>query len=121
MNENRREPRSEEQADVSIRIRTAPDAEALEGKIFPSQSEDISMSGMKLNVDVPVPIGAVLDLEVMLSNSPIKYEMIANVVWADVSDISDLETVSGCDVGVILSIQSNTQLALWNAAVCDLN
>jgi PilZ domain-containing protein len=120
MNEHRREPRSEEQADVSVRVRTAPEAEALEGKIFPSHSEDVSMSGMKLNIDTPVPIGAILDLEVMLSNSPIKYEMTANVVWADESADSNMEQDSGCDVGVILSIQSNSQLALWNAAVSDL-
>jgi len=120
MNEHRREPRTEEQTDVSIRIRTAPDAEALEGKVFPSRSEDISMSGMKLNVDTPIPIGAILDLEVMLRNSPIKYEMIANVVWADTFDENDIEQKSGSEVGVILSIQSNSQLALWNAAVSDL-
>jgi PilZ domain-containing protein len=117
MNEHRRETRTEEHADVSIWIRTAPEAEALEGKVFPSQSEDISMSGMKLNVDAPVPVGAILDLEVMLRNSPIKYEMIANVVWADEENIEDKH---GRDMGVILNIQSNSQLALWNAAVSDL-
>lgn len=121
MNEHRHEARTEEHADVSIRVRTAPDAETLEGKVFPSQSEDVSMSGMKLNIDVPVPIGAILDLEVMLSNSPIKYEMIANVVWADATKDKSLESESACDVGVILNIQSNTQLASWNAAVSDLN
>jgi len=121
MKEHRHEERTEEHADVSIRVRTAPEAEALEGKIFPSQSEDISMSGMKLNVDVPVPVGTILDLEVMLSNSPIKYEMIANVVWADAMEEGNIESNSCCDVGVILNIQSNTQLASWNAAVSDLN
>ncbi len=117
MNEHRREPRTEEQADVSIWVRTAPEAEDLEGRIFPSQSEDISMSGMKLSVDVPVPVGAILDLEVMLRNSPIKYEMIANVVW---SDEEKQDQGTGLEMGVILNIQSNSQLASWNAAVSDL-
>jgi PilZ domain len=117
MNEHRREPRIEEQADVSICIRTAPDAIDLEGKVFPSQSEDISMNGMKLSIDALVPIGAILNLEVMLRNSPIKYEMIANVVWADEEHIEDKAEL---EMGVILNIQSNSQLALWNAAVSDL-
>lgn len=119
MNEHRSEPRTEEQADVSIWVRTAPDAVDLEGKVFPSQSEDISMSGMKLSIDTPVPVGAILDLEVMLSNSPIKYEMIANVVWADTAGHVDKDSTN--EVGVILNIQSNSQLASWNAAVSDLN
>lgn len=117
MNEHRREPRTEEQADVSIWVRTAPEAEDLEGRIFPSQSEDVSMNGMKLSVDVPIPVDAILDLEVMLSNSSIKYEMVANVVW---SGEENQEQGSDLEMGVILNIQSNSQLALWNAAVSDL-
>ena len=119
MSESRKEPRIEEHADVSIRVRTAPEATNLEGKVFPSHSEDISMSGMKLCVDMPVPVGAVLDLEVMLKNSPLTYEMIANVIWADSND--DEESESNGEVGVILNINSNSQKASWNAAVAELH
>jgi Tfp pilus assembly protein PilZ len=113
----RREPRIQEQADVSIRVRTAPLAKELEGRNFSSRSENISMSGMKLNTDIPIPVGSVLDLKILLKNSPIKYEIMANVVWSNLKNA--LQDFVG-EVGVTLTIEPNSKLALWNAAVSDL-
>ncbi len=116
MNESRREPRSQEQADVSVKIESAPDAQNLEGKIYQSQSEDVSLSGMKLNLDSPVPVGAQLDLEVILSNSQERFNLSANVVWADSTDLE----ATGHDMGVILNIESNTQQETWSSAISNL-
>jgi PilZ domain-containing protein len=115
MSDNRREPRSEEQADVSIRIQSAPDAQDLVGKIFKSQSEDVSLSGMKLSLDSHVPIGALLILEVVLNNSDIKYELVAKVVWSD-----DADDGSEREMGVILHIETNPQSDSWNNAISNL-
>jgi PilZ domain-containing protein len=115
MNEHRREPRSEEQADVSIRIQSAPDAQDLEGKIFKSQSEDVSLSGMKLILDNHVPVGALLTLEVALNNSDIKYELVAKVVWADTADDG-----SEREMGVILHIETNPLADSWKDAISTL-
>jgi Tfp pilus assembly protein PilZ len=116
MNENRREPRSEEQADVSVKIASAPDVQNLEGKIFKSQSEDVSLGGMKLNIDTPIPVGAHLDLEVILNNTPEKFQLSANVVWADSTDLE----ATGHDMGVILNIESNSQFESWSNAISNL-
>lgn len=115
MSEHRRETRIEEHADVSVRIQSAPDAQALVGKIFQSQSEDISISGMKLSLDSHVPVGALLNLEVMLNNSEIKYELVAKVVWADSADDG-----SEREMGVILNIESNPEVDAWNTAISSL-
>jgi c-di-GMP-binding flagellar brake protein YcgR len=115
MSENRREARSEEQATVSIKIQYAPDAHDLEGKIFKSQSEDVSLSGMKLILDTHVPVGALLTLEVALNNSEIKYELVAKVVWAD-----DADDGSEREMGVILHIETNPQADSWKDAISTL-
>ena len=91
MKEHRRDPRAEEYADVSIKIQSAPEARGLEGKVFRSYSEDVSLCGMRLDVDMPVPIGALLELDIVLHNSPKKYHHLGNVVWADVVDDDNLE------------------------------
>ncbi len=116
MNESRREPRSQEQAEVSVRIQSAPDAQNLEGKIYKSQSEDVSLNGMKLNLDSPIPVGAHLDLDVILSTSTEKFQLTANVVWADTTD----EDATGHDMGVILNIESNPQHGAWSSAITNL-
>jgi PilZ domain len=120
MNENRRDPRLEEYADVSVRIQSAPEARDLEGKIFPSYSEDVSLSGMRLDVDIPVPIGALLELEITLHNSPTTYRHLGNVVWSDVID--DDNSKYGCEheMGVMLQIASNPQFDSWTTAVSNL-
>jgi len=120
MNENRNDPRTEEYADVSVRIQSAPEARGLEGKIFRSYSEDVSLCGMRLDVDIPVPIGALLELEIVLHNSPMKYQHLANVVWTDVIDDDNLEYGCEHELGVMLHIESNPQFDSWYTAVSNL-
>ncbi len=60
MHEHRRDPRIEEHADVSVKVQSAPEAQDLEGRIFPFHSEDVSLSGLRLDVYIPVPICALL-------------------------------------------------------------
>ncbi len=116
----RRNPRKEEHADVSVKIQSAPEARGLEGKVFPSYSEDVSLCGMRLDVDIPVPIGALLELEIMLTNSPTKYRHLGNVVWVDAVDDDNLEYGCEHEMGVMLHIESNPQFDSWTTAVSNL-
>ena len=120
MSEHRRNPRIDEHADVAIRIRTAPEAQGLVGKVFPSHSEDVSLSGMRLDVDIPVPIGALLELDVVLHNSPKKFKHLGNVVWANVVDDDNLESGCGYEMGIMFHLVSNPQFDSWISAVSDL-
>ena len=121
MSESRRETRVEEHLVVSASVRTAPQAKELEGQIFFSRTENISISGMKLNTGIPLPVGSVLDLKVLLKNSKIKYEIIADVVWTDVTNAKNILRGFVGDVGVTLTIYPNSQQALWNSAVAELH
>ena len=120
MNEHRRDPRAEEHADVSIKIQSAPEARGLEGKVFRSYSEDVSLYGMRLDVDIPVPVGALLELEIMLHNSPMKYQHLCNVIWTDVVDDDDVEYGCEHEMGVMLHIESNPQFDSWLTDVSNL-
>ena len=120
MYEHRLESRTEEYADVSIKIQSAPEARGLEGKVFPSYSEDVSLCGMRLDVDIPVPIGALLELEIMLHSSPTRYRHLGNVIWTDVIDDDNLEYGCEHEMGVMLHIESNSQFDSWITAVSNL-
>ena len=121
MYEHRCDPRIEEHADVSVKIQSAPQARGLEGRVFPFHTEDVSLSGLRLDVDIPVPIGALLELEIMLHNSSMKYRHIGNVVWTNGIDDDDLEDDSWHEMGIKLHTQSNPQFDSWATAVSNLN
>lgn len=120
MQEHRRELRMEEKIDVAIKVLSSPDAPVLEGQVFPSYSEDISFSGMKLNVNNPIPTGSQLELEVKLHNSPDKYLMVANVVWTDLDENDDQAKSNGHGMGVILNIESNPKHDSWCSSIEDM-
>ncbi len=120
MYEHRNDPRIEEHADVTVRIQSAPDARGLEGRVFPFHTEDVSLSGLRLDVDIPVPIGALLELEITLHNSSMKYRHLGNVVWTDVVDDDNLEGGSRHEMGIKLHTHSNPQFDSWVTAVSNL-
>ncbi len=119
MHEHRSDRRIEEHADVSIKVQSAPQARDLEGRVFPFHSEDISVYGLRLGVDIPVPIGSLLELEIVLDSSSMKYRHLANVIWADAVS-EDLEHGCRHDMGVRLQTQSNPQFDSWATAVANL-
>ncbi len=120
MNEHRRDPRIKEHADVSVKVQSAPEIRELEGRIFPFHSEDVSLSGLRLDVDIPVPIGALLELEIMLHTSSMKYRHLGNVVWADAIDDDNLEHGCWHEMGIKFRTQSNPQFDSWAKAVSNL-
>ena len=120
MYEHRNDPRVEEHADVYVKVQSAPEIRDLEGKVFPFHSEDVSMYGLRLDVDIPVPIGALLELEIKLHNSSMKYRHIGNVVWADAMADDDAEQGYWHDMGISLQAQSNPQFDSWCTAVSNL-
>ncbi len=117
---HRRNPRKEEHTDVSVKIRSAPEARGLEGKVFRSYSKNVSLCGMRLDVDIPVPIGALLELEIMLRNSSMKYRYLGNVVWADAVDDDNLEHDCWHKIGISFHTQANPQFDSWATAISNL-
>ena len=120
MNEHRRDPRIKEHADVSVKIQSAPEVRDIEGRVFPFHSEDVSLHGIKMSVDIPVPIGVLLELEIMLHNSSMKYRFLGSVVWADAVDDDNLEHDCWHKIGISLHTQANPQFDSWATSISNL-
>lgn len=116
MNEHRGDARTQEHANVAVRIRTASEAQGLVGKVFPSHSKDVSLSGIRLDVDLPVPVGALLELDIVLHNSPRKFRHTGNVIWTNLVEDEHLRH----EMGIMLHIGANPQFDSWFNAVSNL-
>ena len=120
MDEQRSDQRIEVPSDVYVKVLSASEARDLEGKVFPFHSEDVSLYGLRLEVDIPVPIGALLGLEIKLLNSSIKFRHMGNVVWAGAVDNDNAEQGYWHKIGVKLQPHSNLQVDSWSAAISSL-
>ncbi len=122
MHELRHDTRIEEYADVSVKFQSSPIARNLEGRVFPSHSLDVSLHGMRLELNAPVPIGALLELEVRLHNSRTRYRHVGDVIWAEeIDEEEDDEMPRNLhDVGIRFHAHANPQFSSWATAVSHL-
>jgi hypothetical protein len=123
MQEQRIDPRIRRFADVLVKFQSSPMTRQLEGRAYPSHSLDVSLHGMRLEVDAPVPVGALLELEVRLSPRSGRYRHVGNVVWSDAIDDDDGDAEmpgSLHDVGIRFHTHSNPQFSSWAQAVSSL-
>jgi len=111
MQERRLRPRITEAVGITVKIQSAPQARNLEGKDLLFNSEDISLEGLQLSVETPVPVGALLEFKIIFNDSPINYWHTGNVVWNDASSKK---------IGVKFNITENPQYTLWKDAVSKL-
>lgn len=72
--------------------------------------------GIKLWVDFPVPIDALLELEIVFNHSPEKYQHAGNVVWAwDGEGLTDWHYI-----GIKFNTIKNMQFDTWGSVVSKL-
>jgi hypothetical protein len=116
MQERRKHPRIQEKADVTVRIQSSPDAQNLEGRIFSCHSIDISLRGLKLWVNIPVPIGALLELEIVFNNLSTRFQHVGNVVWT----WADEGLTDWYNIGIHFNTLANPQFDSWGSAVLKL-
>lgn len=119
MNEKRKNQRVPEKADVTIVVKSAPQALDLEGRIFPSSSIDISLSGLQLNVDSDVPVGAKVELKVMFSHLTLEYWHSGVVIWNDKHDKEKYDDAEHA-IGIRIDTLENGRFFAWYSAVKDL-
>ena len=119
MSEKRQNPRISEIADVTIVVKSAPQALDLEGRIFPSSSIDISLSGLQLTVNTAVPVGAKLQIKVMFSHMTLEYWHSGEVIWNDKYDADTPDTAEHT-IGIRIDALENGRFFAWYSAVKDL-
>lgn len=119
MTELRQNPRIPEQAEISVRIESAPEMKDLEGRVFNSNSVDISLGGLQMQVEFPVPVGAALELKVTFHDSAKTYRHKGLVIWDDELDPRGIQPPMH-KVGVQFNTLDNPQFFAWRAAISEL-
>jgi hypothetical protein len=111
MQERRQAPRIFEETGIMVKIQSAPDAREIEGKSLPFNPRDISLEGLQLKVDCPVPVGSLLELKVMFNDHPDKFWHTGNVIWNNEATHM---------VGVKFNLADNPQYISWKEAISRL-
>lgn len=120
MTDRRREPRIHEYAEVTVKIKSAPDARYLEGKILRSHLTNVSLCGLQMRVDTEIPIGSILKLEIKLKSSPEKYMHVGYVVWKIFKTLDGIKEKPWHNIGISLKPMANPQLDSWIITITDL-
>jgi hypothetical protein len=116
----RHHPRIHEGADVIVKIQSAPGLHALEGRVFPCQSMDVSTSGMRLQVEIETPVGALLELEIYFSRSEHKFRHLGNVVWCRSNADEEQQAYPHRHIGIRFNTANNPQFHAWATQISNL-
>ena len=81
MSDKRRHERFEERNRVAVTVLSAPEAPHIEHRTFYCWTHDLSESGLKFCVHSPVPIGALLDLEITFKDPVVRFRHLGRVMW----------------------------------------
>ena len=116
MQERRNHPRVEQAAIVTVIVQSAHESPDLEGKVFPCRLTDVSLGGIKLWVDVPVPIDALLELEIVFNHSSERYHHTGCVVWVwEGEGLTDWH-----NIGIKFNISEYQQFNIWESVISKL-
>ena len=116
MDDHRKFSRAQEKADVSVRVQSSPEASELEDRVFSCRSFDVSLGGIMLWVDIPVPVGSLLELEIVFNHSSDRYWHVGNVVWVGEVEGSPYRY----HIGIRFDTVENLQFSSWQSAVSKL-
>jgi hypothetical protein len=118
LNEKRKHQRVKESAVISVKVLSAPDIPALEGKSFSCRTTDVAIEGLSLLTDIRVPVGAYLELDIILSGDSQQYRHTGNVIWSNVvASTNNDARAEQYHSGIKLNIESNSQQDCWCKAI----
>ena len=120
MSDRRREPRVHEEAAITVKVQSAPQARNLEGKMLQANLTDVSLGGIQMRVDTEIPIGSLLELEVVFHDSPRKYKHMGNVVWKIFKTYDGVKQKAWHNIGIAFMPLANPQLDTWILKVANL-
>jgi len=119
MSDHRKDPRVQENADVMIHIESAPGIPELEGKLYPAKTIDLSLRGLRLLVDSPVPAGTRLELKVIVGQQPSGFSHAGIVKW-DHMVLDEKEENQFHTIGIQLETNAGEIFDSWRETVFSL-
>lgn len=81
MEEKRTHPRVAEQTSVNVTVMSAPGMPRLEGQAFLCTTDDLSAGGLRFNSPEPLPVGAVLGVQVSFAGIAEPFAHVGCVAW----------------------------------------
>jgi len=82
MQERRAKPRLQEEHRAEVKILSSPDKPELELRRFACKTTDISATGLRLVLPVPLSVGSRLEIQVTMEHPPRIFWHVGRVVWA---------------------------------------
>lgn len=81
--ERRRDPRCNIATPLQVKVQSAPGAHELEGRIIPTKSVDISISGLCMKLEFPLPAQSLLELQITFPDTSERFLLTGSVIWND--------------------------------------
>ncbi len=120
MAEKRSHPRITEDADVAVKIKSAPEVRDIEGMTFLCRTTDVSMRGVQLRSNVDIQIGTLLEMDIIFKQTSKNYIHLGNVVWKTETCNDESGDEPYFNVGIRFNELSNPQFKEWIKAVTNL-
>ena len=108
--DRRADPRFEMSEDFTLKIVFSSENPGLLGKTISGSTVDVSASGLRLSLNVPIQLDSVLDVWVTLKENNKKYFLTGNVRWCNEGEVSGTYLI-----GLVLRERSDTvtDLSSW--------
>lgn len=112
MKDRRKHPRWQVERSLRIRILRAARADALAGQVFWCTSRDISLEGIRLCCEKPIPVGTLLELSIIVDDLPSEFLQEGRVQWS-----RRVDREPGYEFGVAFSARSAHTPKAWRIYV----
>jgi len=109
--ERRREPRINAATHIHVKIQSAPGAHELEGRTIPTKSTDISIGGLCMKLEFPLPAHSFLELQITFLDTTERFLLTGSVMWTDPKTHI---------VGIQFNLANSPRLDAWKQAFARL-
>jgi hypothetical protein len=116
--DRRGHPRVDAAADVEIVIDSAPGVAELEGKSLLCSTGDISLRGVRLLTEVPLPVNSYLKLRIRLPRQTERYRQAGKVVWC--RPLRDPAGGAAHHAGIEFSLTASPDFDAWRVGLLRL-
>jgi hypothetical protein len=106
-------PRISEEAEAIIKVLTAPEDQELEGRLLSGVTLDVSTCGLQLHGNAPIPVGSILEIDVVWKRPTKTIQHIGRVVWLKENE----DDAHSCNFGVKFIRTPDSSLAAWRAII----
>ena len=115
MKERRAHPRVNEEAEVAVKILSAPENHTLENRLFAGLTTDISAGGLRLSSDAPLSVGGLVEMNVTCTHPSRILRHIGRVVWVKKTG----NRSQAYEIGVKFTETPEATLAAWTEILRD--